>query len=88
MDVEYQVYVIENSEGRYYIGLSEDVHVRLEQHNSGISQWTRNRGPWKLVWRSEPQTLSEARKLERRLKAQKGGMGFRLMTGLERSSGS
>jgi hypothetical protein len=41
-----------------------------------------------LVWTSQKLTLSDARKLENRLKAQKGGAGFKAMTGLERSSGS
>ena len=84
----YQVYVLQNSEGRYYIGVSEDVTVRLAQHNDGTSKWTRHRGPWTLVWTSEKLTLSDARKLENRLKAQKGGVGFKAITGLERSSGS
>ena len=77
----YQVYVIQNHEGRYYIGLSEDIAKRLEDHNTGISRWTRFRGPWKLVWTSAEMTLTEARKLENVLKTQKGGDGFYQMTG-------
>jgi putative endonuclease len=88
MGPSYQVYVIRNDAGRFYIGLSENVTVRLQQHNSGISQWTRHRGPWSLVWTSEPLSLSDARKLENRLKAQKGGAGFWALTGLEPPSGS
>ena len=84
----YQVCVIQNAASRYYIGLSENVENRLQQHNQGVSQWTRNRGPWQLVWTSEWLALAEARKLENRLKAQKGGVGFAAMTGLKRSSGS
>jgi len=82
----YQVYVIQNEEGRFYIGMSEDVEVRLQQHNEGVSKWTRNRGPWKLVWTSEAMSISEARKFENHLKAQKGGAGFTALTGLSRSS--
>jgi putative endonuclease len=78
----YQVYVIRNGAGKFYIGLSENVQIRLRQHNQGISKWTRQRGPWSLVWNSELLTLSEARKLENRLKRQKGGAGFRKLTGL------
>ncbi len=84
VDVNYQVYVLQNSVGRYYIGLSENVHQRLVQHNEGISQWTRYRGPWPLVWTSQPLKLSEARKLENHLKRQKGGVGFFKATGLSR----
>ena len=84
----HQVYVIRNATGKLYIGLSENVQSRLQQHNQGVSKWTRHRGPWSLVWESESLTLSEARKLENRLKRQKGGAGFRKLTGLQSSSGS
>jgi len=85
---KYQVYVIRNAVGKFYTGLSENIQVRLQQHNQGVSKWTRYRGPWSLVWESELLTLSEARKLENRLKRQKGGAGFRKLTGLPNSSGS
>ena len=80
------MYVIQNPSGTFYMGLSEDVEIRLDQHNSGLSQWTRFRGPWKLVWTSQRIPLSEARKLETFLKRQKGGDGFYRTTGLLRSS--
>jgi putative endonuclease len=85
--VYYQVYVIENAAGKFYIGLSENVQIRLQQHNEGISRRTRNRGPWRVVWTSEPLSLPDARKLENRLKRQKGGVGFRFLTGLGGLSG-
>jgi predicted GIY-YIG superfamily endonuclease len=71
----------------FYIGLSENPAARLIQHYTGVSRWTRNRGPWKLVWESRPMTLTEARKMENQLKRQKGGRGFYQLTGLD-SSGS
>jgi predicted GIY-YIG superfamily endonuclease len=83
--VQYQVYVIQNNGGRFYIGLSDDVARRLHDHNTGVSTWTRRRGPWQLRWTSEPMSLSEARRLENWLKRQKGGNGFYQMTGLDRS---
>ena len=91
MKPAYQVYVIQNPAGRFYIGLTEDVELRLQQHNEGISKWTRTRGPWNLVWTSSHMSLGEARKLENLLKKQKGGSGFYRMTGItdeRRSSGS
>ena len=84
----HQVYVIRNNAGKFYIGLSEDVSKRREQHNQGISKWTRHRGPWSLIWTSESLPLSDARKLENRLKRQKGGVGFKFLTGLQSLSGS
>ena len=88
MSTDCQVYVLRNSAGRFYIGLSEDPQARLGQHNSGISQWTKARGSWNLVWRSDVLSHSEARKLENKLKRQKGGDGFFQMTGLNRADGS
>jgi len=84
----HQVYVIRNTTGKFYIGLSENVAKRLEQHSQGVSKWTRHRGPWSLIWTSESLSLSDARKLENRLKRQKGGVGFRYLTGWQNSSGS
>jgi predicted GIY-YIG superfamily endonuclease len=60
----YTVYVIENEEGRFYIGLSDNVARRLHDHNSGVSTWTRYRGPRKLRWTGEAMSLSDGRKLE------------------------
>jgi putative endonuclease len=86
--VVYRVYVLRNPVGKFYIGLSEDPATRLIQHNQGVSHWTKNRGPWELVWQSESMDLSSARKLENLLKRQKGGRGFFQITGLSRTSGS
>ncbi len=78
----YSVYVLENTTGRHYIGVTEDVLVRLVQHNAGISKWTRRRGPWQVVWTRGGLTLGEARQLENLLKRQRGGSGFYTVTGL------
>ena len=85
MEKLYQVYVLQNPARRFYIGLSEDVHLRLEQHNLGVSKWTRGRGPRTLAWTSPVTTLGEAKKLETLLKQQKGGDGFYRLTGLKKS---
>ncbi len=85
---DYQVYVLRNPAGTHYIGLSTDPRLRLQQHNAGVSLWTRNRGPWQLVWLSRNLSLTEARRLENYLKRQKGGSGFYAFTGLSGMSGS
>ncbi len=84
----YRVYVLRNTEARFYIGLSEDVLIRLRQHNEGKCSWTSSRGPWSLVWTSPLLTLTQARKLENRLKRQKGGLAFHRLTGLPRLQSS
>ena len=75
------VYVLRNPAGKLYIGMSDDVARRLEQHNSGRSKWTKGKGPWQIVWLSEMLSLSDARRLENKLKRQKGGDGFYKITG-------
>ncbi len=72
----YRVYLLINEAGRRYIGISEDVGVRLDQHNAGVSRWTSKYRPWRLEWTSVEMPLGEARKLENLLKRQKGGNGL------------
>jgi putative endonuclease len=80
--VLYRVYVLENAVQRRYVGISDDVSRRLREHNNGISRWTRGKGPWKLIWLSDPLSLSDARKFENKLKRQGRGTGFYSLTGL------
>jgi predicted GIY-YIG superfamily endonuclease len=90
MKSTYRVYVLRNPQGRLYIGLTEDIVIRVAQHNAGESKWTAKYRPWILAWQSEELDLSAVRKLENLLKRQKGGDGLYRLTGLSRldSSGS
>jgi putative endonuclease len=81
----YRVYVLQNPECRFYVGLTDDVARRLQQHNNGESRWTKGRGPWRNVWQSQNLSLTEARKLENRLKRHGRGKGFYTITGLHQS---
>ncbi|MGA3169603.1 MAG: GIY-YIG nuclease family protein [Chthoniobacteraceae bacterium] len=83
--MEYRVYVLRNPNGKLYVGLSADIAVRLDQHNRGESKWTKDKGPWTLLWTCEAMSLSDARKLENLLKRQKGGKGLYTITGLPMS---
>jgi putative endonuclease len=83
---EYRVYMLENLLARRYIGLSEDVNIRLADHNSGKSKYTAKHGPWRIIWTSKPMSLSDARKLENLLKKQKAGNGLKPL--LDQHSGS
>ncbi len=84
----YRVYILRNTEGRRYIGVSSDVAVRLDQHNQGLSKWTKGKGPWTLEWTSTERSLGEARSLENRMKRQKGGTGLTALISTNASSGS
>jgi putative endonuclease len=84
MDKHYQVYILQNESRKRYIGLSENVNLRLQQHNDGESKWTSKHGPWEMLWTSKAMSLADARKLENQLKRAKGGNGFYQITGLPR----
>jgi putative endonuclease len=72
----FQVYLLENDTQKRYVGLSEDPKTRLDQHNAGHSKWTAKYRPWRMIWTSRSMNLSDARRLENKLKRQKGGDGI------------
>ena len=84
MAAAYRVYVLQNPKEFRYIGFSENVGLRVQQHNSGLTPPTRAKGPWELVWQSDQLDLSDARRLEMNLKRQKGGNGFYQLTGMRK----
>ncbi len=65
----FAAYILQNErDGSYYIGSTEDINKRLIKHNKGYSRYTKNKRPWKLVYKEEYETLSEAKKREYYLK--------------------
>ena len=80
----YYCYILWSSRGqKFYVGITEDVDHRLEQHNYGVSKWTKRfAGTWELVWVKKYYNLTNARKQENLLKRQKGGNKFYELTGL------
>ncbi len=68
----YWVYILQSEkEGTHYIGYTADLEERLRRHNERRSRYTRNRAPWKLVYREVYTTGSEAVKREREIKRMK-----------------
>ncbi|XOV92786.1 MAG: GIY-YIG nuclease family protein [Bacteroidota bacterium] len=65
----YYVYIIESeSDTRWYIGYSENLETRIADHNNNRSKYTRNKGPWKLIFKMSFVQKTEALKFERKLK--------------------
>jgi putative endonuclease len=64
----YYVYVLKNSEGRIYVGFTTNLEKRVRQHQANEGGWTRNRGPWELVYHESFEKRFEAIKRERNLK--------------------
>ena len=67
----YFAYVLHNPEGRYYIGQTSDLRLRLRRHNEGRVFWTKGRGPWELLASKEFSTRGQAVREEKKLKALK-----------------
>ncbi len=65
------VYILRGSTGRHYIGSTVELAQRLEQHRRGHTHTTRRLGELTLAAAKEVSTLSEARQMERTLKAKK-----------------
>lgn len=67
MDAEnYYVYVLLSEvANKFYVGMSADPQIRLKQHNSGHSQFTKGFRPWKHVYSELAGSRENARKLEK-----------------------
>lgn len=65
----YYTYVLKSSkDGRFYIGWSEDLRLRVEQHNKGQVEATRERRPLELIYYEACLSREEAVKREKSLK--------------------
>ena len=71
--MKYYVYVIQSKEGYRYTGMTEDLDLRLKQHNDKtLSFWTKRGTNWKLIYKEEFESKTEALKREKWLKTGAG----------------
>jgi len=69
----YTVYVLLSSRnGRRYIGITENIERRIEEHNAGKTKSTRYIRPLKLVYSEVYDSRIEAYKREKSLKSGQG----------------
>jgi len=62
-------YLLRCSDGSYYAGHTDDLDIRLAQHQAGsLGGYTRSRRPVALVWSDSFPTRDEAFAAERRIK--------------------
>lgn len=54
--------------GRYYVGSTNDLERRLNEHNSGKTKSIKNLRPLEVVFSKKFITLEEARKIEVKLR--------------------
>jgi putative endonuclease len=65
----FYTYVIQSLKtNQIYIGQTNDLNDRLNRHNSNRNKWTKNKGPWLLIYSKEFVSRSLAVQLERKLK--------------------
>ena len=70
--MSYLVYIIRSDrDGSYYVGSTQDIEERLIRHNQGRSKYTKNRGPWKVVYLEEYSKRGDAIKRENAIKNRK-----------------
>ena len=69
MGFHFYCYILRCADGSYYVGHTDNLEKRLEQHQTGESwSYTRSRLPVSLAWSQEFSTREEARSAEKRIK--------------------
>ena len=53
---------------RFYTGQTSDFVNRLAEHNAGETKSIKSCAPWRIVWKTEVATRSDAVKLEAKIK--------------------
>ena len=61
---------------QWYTGMTNDLQRRFKEHNTGLSQYTKDRGPYKLIYYEASLSEKDARAREKYLKT---GMGKRYL---------
>jgi len=70
--MDYFTYILHSdSADRYYIGYTNNLEIRLRQHNNNYFGFTKRYRPWKIVYSKSFSDKKSAMKLERYLKSLK-----------------
>ena len=78
----YYVYVLENNKSKHYIGSCINIELRLKKHNQNSVRATKNKGPFRIIFKEEHNSRTEARKRENQIKRYKGGRAFKKLIGV------
>jgi predicted GIY-YIG superfamily endonuclease len=73
-------YILENAEGTFYIGHTDDLKRRVANHNRTDKiggKFTRKNGPWILIWSEQHPDRSTATQRERQIKSWKSAKQIR-----------
>lgn len=76
----FYVYVLlSQSDGNFYIGFTQDIHKRLEQHNRGENKSTAPRTPFKLIYFEYHLSREDALRRESYFKTSSGKRSLKQM---------
>jgi putative endonuclease len=76
----FYVYILKSlSSARYYVGHTDKLDRRINEHNSGKTRSTKAYIPWKLVYTEKYDTRAEASNREKEIKSYKSGYKFQLL---------
>ena len=74
----YYVYVLKSlKNGQHYIGHTDHLERRLEEHNRGKNNSVKNKGPFELIYKEVYADRLTAIRREREIKRYKGGNAFK-----------
>ena len=81
-------YMLRCKDGAFYVGMTNDVAVRVDKHNRGFGpEFTKKRRPVELIWSQKFTDRNAARKREVELKGWSREKKLKLIGGLEKSEG-
>jgi predicted GIY-YIG superfamily endonuclease len=73
MKEKYFVYILKSElSGKIYTGFTTDLQSRMKQHNENAGGYTKNRGPWELIWYGTFKDREIAEDFEKYLKCGSG----------------
>lgn len=73
----FYVYVIRSKrDNKWYTGSTNNLRKRFNQHNNGMSTWTKGKGPFEIIYYEACLSEEDARSREKYLKS---GMGKRYL---------
>ena len=65
----YHVYILKSKkDNSLYVGYTNNIERRLQEHNRGLVEYTKNCKPWNLAYYESFTSLEDARTRERSLK--------------------
>jgi putative endonuclease len=68
----YYIYILYSSTlDKYYVGHTDDINRRLNEHNTSQTRYTQTGKPWILIYTETFETRAMAMKREREIKGKK-----------------